>query len=344
MGIGFGALSASHWSKGPAVTGDANFLRALPLNIIGITAYYAGSLPIPKPLRPSVYKSYCSCVGCDVREVSGNLRDFRSLSEFFARQLAPESRPVDSTATMVIPCDGTVVAAGPVGAYGTIEVKNVKYRIRDLLGAGEREPLAVTSVAVADREESGARLWYTVLHILPGQCHRFASPASWHVSESRRIGGYLLWLNPAINGLYTENERLAMLGEWDHGLFCMTAVGAAGRGSLVLENEVESFRPQLRPTHKKMSRTAYREPQKLSPGQQIGGFKLGSAIVLVFEAPEQSFKFHVESGDGVRMGEKLATVDGSQVIRAATRNVKGPAKPDESQLELSSRARFKRAW
>lgn len=342
LAVGVGALSATHWNKGPPASGDANALRAIPLNIIGITAHYASSVPIPRPLRSSVYKSYCSFVGCDVNEVAGKLRDFRSLSQFFARELTPDSRPIDKTATVVVPCDGTVIAAGPVGAYGTIEVKNVKYRIRDLLGASEREPLAVSSVAVADRKESGARLWYTVIHIGTGQCHRFASPASWDLSERRRIGGYLLWLNPAVNGLYTENERLAMLGKWDHGLFCMAAVGAAGRGSLNLDTDEETFRPHLRPNHQQISRSEYREPRQLTPGQAIGGFKLGSAIVLVFEAPEQSFKFHVKSGDVVWLGQKLATLDASKLATSPAR--KAQQQTDKDRVEISSLARFRRAW
>lgn len=343
LGISFGALSASHWGKGPPASGDANVLRALPLNIIGITGYYAGSLPIPRGLRDPVYKAYCSCVGCDVTEVSGSLRDFRSLSEFFARQLDHRVRPIDKAATLIVPCDGTVIAAGPVGAYGAIEVKQIRYRIRDLLGADEREPLAVSSVAVADRAESGARLWYTVIHIEPGQCHRFASPASWDVTERRRIGGYLLWLNPAINGLYTQNERLVMLGKWQHGLFCMAAVGAAGRGSLAVEGDSETFRPQLRPKYGIISRLPFEKLQKMSPGQPMGGFKLGSAIVLVFEAPEQSFRFHVKSGDCVKLGAKLATLDASQAITAPERDDTDRFK-EGPQAELSSRARFRRAW
>ncbi|CDF41167.1 Phosphatidylserine decarboxylase [Chondrus crispus] len=344
ISVGVGALSAAHWSKGPKVKQDASLLRKLPLNLIGMVSYYAGSLPIPVALREPAYKSYCSKLGCDVSEVAGDLRDFRSLSDFFARNIASDFRPIDKTASLVAPCDGTVIAAGPVGAYGSIEVKNITYCIRDLLGAREREPLAVSSVAVADRKESGARLWYTVIHIEPGQCHRFASPTSWSVSERTRIGGYLLWLNPDISGLYTENERLAMLGEWDHGLFCLAAVGAAGRGSIYIDKEAESFQPHFRPSRTKVSRHKYHDPRNLTPGQQMGGFKLGSAIVLVFEAPEQSFKFHASSGERVRLGQKLATVGRFQAMSPGTTITKRNAEANGVQSNTTSRARFRRAW
>lgn len=42
----------------------------------------------------------------------------------------------------------------------------------------------------------------------------------------------------------------------------------------------------------------------LTKGQEVGGFKLGSTVVLVFEAPD-NFKFDLEIGQKVKMGEQL---------------------------------------
>jgi len=47
--------------------------------------------------------------------------------------------------------------------------------------------------------------------------------------------------------------------------------------------------------------------QPLRSGDEIGGFWLGSTIVLVFEAPE-TFQFKVKTGDKVQMGQALGTV------------------------------------
>ena len=43
------------------------------------------------------------------------------------------------------------------------------------------------------------------------------------------------------------------------------------------------------------------------PGQEMGGFCLGSTIVLVFEAPK-TFEFYVHPGQRVKVGQRLGDV------------------------------------
>ena len=44
-------------------------------------------------------------------------------------------------------------------------------------------------------------------------------------------------------------------------------------------------------------------PLAISKGDYFGEFKLGSTIVLVFEAPKDAFEFKVGVGQTVRYGE-----------------------------------------
>lgn len=47
--------------------------------------------------------------------------------------------------------------------------------------------------------------------------------------------------------------------------------------------------------------------QPLSKGQEMGGFCLGSTVVLVFEAPHD-FQFIIREGQKVKVGEAMGDV------------------------------------
>jgi phosphatidylserine decarboxylase len=49
---------------------------------------------------------------------------------------------------------------------------------------------------------------------------------------------------------------------------------------------------------------SYEKPVKNSRGDEIAQFKLGSTVVLVFEAPE-NFEFTVQPGDKLTLGKSI---------------------------------------
>ncbi len=115
-----------------------------------------------------------------------------------------------------------------------------------------------------------------------------------------------------LSNLFVLNERVALLGRWRHGFFGMVPVGATNVGSIRI-NFDSALRTNVRDqrslagtyseaTYGAASRILGGQP--LQTGEEMGGFLLGSTIVLVFEAPE-TFEFEVEPGQKVRVGEKL---------------------------------------
>lgn len=112
--------------------------------------------------------------------------------------------------------------------------------------------------------------------------------------------------------LFVLNERVALLGRWRHGFFSMIPVGATNVGSIRI-----NFDQDLRTNVRQQRRLAgtYSEAsystaskilggQPLMAGEEMGGFLLGSTIVLVFEAPAE-FDFVCEPGQKVHVGQKL---------------------------------------
>lgn len=125
---------------------------------------------------------------------------------------------------------------------------------------------------------------------------RFHSPAVWKPITRRHFHGELLSVNPKIAkliaGLFCINERVVYTGEWEHGFFSFTAVGATNVGSVQVYMDQELKTNRWR-GFKMGSANAkeYDELQmdkdiSLNKGELVGQFNMGSTIVLVFEAPE----------------------------------------------------------
>lgn len=53
--------------------------------------------------------------------------------------------------------------------------------------------------------------------------------------------------------------------------------------------------------------------QPLNAGDEMGGFKLGSTIVMVFEAP-RNFQFDIKEGELVKVGQPMGTYLTSMIL------------------------------
>lgn len=195
-------------------------------------------------------------------------------------------------------------------------------------------------------------LYYCVIYLAPGDYHRFHSPVSWVVESRRHFAGELYSVSPYLQrtlpGLFTLNERVVLLGRWRWGFFSYTPVGATNVGSIKVNFDRE-LRTNSLTTDTAADRAAELARQKGEPysgfaeasyanassvlaghalqrGEEMGGFQLGSTIVLVFEAPKGvrpsldegfrgvpgerkgGFVWNVENGGKVKVGEALGWV------------------------------------
>ncbi|KAI1367452.1 phosphatidylserine decarboxylase-domain-containing protein [Xylaria arbuscula] len=185
-------------------------------------------------------------------------------------------------------------------------------------------------------------LYYAVVYLAPGDYHRFHSPANWVVERRRHFAGELYSVSPYLQrtlpGLFTLNERIVLLGRWRWGFFSYTPVGATNVGSIVVNFDKE-LRTNSLLTDTAADRAAEEASARGEPysgfaealysdasavlgghalrrGEEMGGFRLGSTIVLVFEAPvadqaggKRGFSWAVEKGQRVKMGQALGYVE-----------------------------------
>jgi phosphatidylserine decarboxylase len=197
-------------------------------------------------------------------------------------------------------------------------------------------------------------LYYVVIYLAPGDYHRFHSPTAWVAERRRHFAGELYSVSPYLQrtlpGLFILNERVALIGRWRWGFFSMIAVGATNVGSIVINFDRE-LRTNSLLTDTAADRAAEEAERRGEPysgyaeatydgaswilgghalkrGEEMGGFRLGSTIVLVFEAPKGErlsldegwaretkrkggWDWAVEKGQKVKMGQALGYVDES---------------------------------
>ncbi|KAI5787078.1 phosphatidylserine decarboxylase [Geopyxis carbonaria] len=183
-----------------------------------------------------------------------------------------------------------------------------------------------------DDHSQRKRLFFAVVYLAPGDYHRFHSPVSWVVERRRHFAGELYSVSPYIQSrlpnLFTLNERVVLLGRWRYGMMSMTPVGATNVGSIKIHFDRELRTNSLthdatiadkeggptfaEATYKGASALLGGHP--IRKGGEMGGFNLGSTVVLVFEAPgdesgKGGFKFCVERGQYVKVGQALGTVE-----------------------------------
>ncbi|XP_047171617.1 phosphatidylserine decarboxylase proenzyme 1, mitochondrial isoform X2 [Vigna umbellata] len=167
-------------------------------------------------------------------------------------------------------------------------------------------------------------LFYCVVYLKPGDYHRIHSPADWNVLVRRHFYGRLYPLNEratrTIRNLYIENERVVLEGLWQEGFMAVAAIGATNIGSieLFIEPELHTNRPMKKFLHSEPPEERVYDCEGvgrvLTKGDELGAFNMGSTVVLVFQAPisklnegdsSQEFRFCVQRGDRIRVGEAL---------------------------------------
>ncbi len=258
------------------------------------------SRAVPSALRGLAYRAFARAVGANLDETELPLGAYASLGDFFARKLRDGARTIDPAADAIIsPCDGVIAARGETVDGALVQAKGRNYRLEELVAASGPGSLAA-------RLSGGA---YMTIYLSPKDYHRVHAPIDAELLSYDYVPGTLWpvnrWATERRDGLLARNERVVIhMNAGALGHVALVMVGAAGVGNIRLAHAPDSasFRGLRERRRIELSGVRVRK------GDELGAFRLGSTVVMVFEPARATLAGEV--AQPVRFGERLGRLSG----------------------------------
>tara|TARA_R110002072_G_scaffold24505_3_gene83263 strand:- start:546 stop:1448 length:903 start_codon:yes stop_codon:yes gene_type:complete len=270
------------------------FLWLLPKNLVSKIGGWFASIRWPGPLLRLQLRCYAWTWGANLEEVREPLTSFRSMQEFFVRQLKEGARPIDAAEdAFVSPCDGAWGASGVIEQGQLLQVKGRPYSLAELLGSEEE----------AQAYEGGH---FATLYLSPKDYHRFHTPCAVRVTHSRYLPGTLWPVNSVgvygVDGLFAQNERIVSTFEIGEHRLAYIPVGATVVGKVHLTYS------DLTTNVRGGSREERHEPAvELAKGDEVGEFCFGSTVVLIGTPGLVELDFQ-PPGTACVLGQRIGTL------------------------------------
>jgi len=282
------------------VASNAHFVREGSTRRAGPGAAYSAlvgsvaSRALPTALRSLAYRAFARAVGANLDETELALGEYASLGDFFARKLRHGARIVDAAPDAIVsPCDGVLAARGTCVDGAMVQAKGRNYRLDDL----------VADEALAKTLTGGA---YATIYLSPRDYHRVHTPLAGTIVRYDYLPGTLWpvnrWATNRREGLLVRNERVVIhLNADGIGDVAVVMVGAAGVGNIRLAHAPDSAEFRASGERRSIERN-----DRVERGDELGAFRLGSTVVLVFPPGKASLAGEV--GQPVRFGERIGVV------------------------------------
>lgn len=221
--------------------------------------------------------------------------DYKSFNDFFTRALSPMARPITQS-DIISPVDGKISAYGEISLGGLLQAKNQHFSLISLL-AGD-----------VDQCETFLDGNFMTIYLSPSDYHRIHMPIDAKLISTTYVPGALFSVNQTttdhVPGLFAHNERLICYFETQQGPMAMILVGA-----MIVAAIDTVWAGQITPPPKTVQQHQYanQSPIQLKKGDEMGRFKLGSTVMLLFPPKTVTFADHLASKNQLRMGQPLAS-------------------------------------
>lgn len=220
---------------------------------------------------------------------------YANFNAFFTRPLQEGARPI-AEADVVCPADGAISQLGDIIDGRIFQAKGQDYSCVELLG-GDPE--------WAEKFAGGS---FATIYLSPRDYHRVHMPMAGRLLATTYVPGDLFSVNGVtaenVERLFARNERLVCYFETELGPMAMILVGA-----MVVAGIETVWSGQVAPPPKVPSTLDYREAPAavdLAKGEEMGRFKLGSTVILVFPQGAINWDEQYAASTPTRLGEPLA--------------------------------------
>lgn len=233
--------------------------------------------------------------GADLKSAKlERLEDYPTFNSFFTRLLKPELRPiVQGPNQLACPVDGCVSQIGEIQNDLLFQAKGFYFNLTTLLGGSE----------LLARKFFGGQ--FATLYLAPKDYHRVHMPIRGTLRETIYIPGKLFSVNQlttqSIPRLFSRNERLVCLFDTAAGPMAVILVGAMLVGSIQTSWSTGSI------VSSTVKSTLYPEPIELERGAELGYFKMGSTVIVLFSKDKAQWSEKLKANSRVLMGQLLGT-------------------------------------
>ena len=273
---------------------NALFHRCLPKQALTILAGFLANIKIPA-IKNSFIRYFIRQYNINMDEaLQSRVEDYPDFNAFFIRQLKPGCRPI-ADADIISPVDGYLSEMGQIHEGRLLQAKGRSYSIGELLASEQ------------NLSSSFKQGLYATLYLSPQDYHRVHMPISAALKEMIYVPGTLFSVQPTtvrmIPKLFARNERLVVFFDTPAGLMAMVLVGATIVGAIGTSWEGDISRSR------KSKRTVYPQPINLEQAEEMGYFKLGSTVILLFaEGTHVAWQNNLTIGQKIRVGQALGAL------------------------------------
>ena len=248
-----------------------------------------------------VIKLFAKKYNVDMSEAKKeNFSDYESFNQFFIRELKDGARKINENPTaLCLPADGHVSQIGHIDDELLLQAKGHFFSLSDLL-AGDEE--------LVNTFKNGE---FATIYLSPRDYHRVHMPCDATLRKMIYVPGALFSVNPFlaehVPNLFARNERVICLFDTEFGPMVQILVGATITASMstVWAGVINP------PRADEVKVWTYQEENavKLTKGQEMGAFQLGSTVINLFPANRVTLAEHLQVDEPVRVGEMLATIN-----------------------------------